>query len=593
LKSNYAICPEFAPHLLASPRRSLIFLSVTLLRSAILLSLTLLFLGNPVHQDQLRAAQFYNDWAAGYFSGNPAQATATNDPDGDGDANLVEFAFGTDPTTAGSDSGEIIPQASAASGTNGIFSLAVFESAGRQPGAQLDLWLASSLTSTNWFRPWWLRTTTNSQPGDPVGSVRENFATILPGTNVWFARAGVSLIDAGVTNATYYVATNGSDSNAGTSSNAPFATLNKAAGLANPGNLIYVRDGTYHFTATVSMSRSGTPAQPIRVRAYPGEHPIFDFAGESSGSAGINLKGNCWQIYGLEVVHAGHNGILINGSSNIVERCVVHESGDSGIHLTTSTALVSYNLVLNCDSYRNYDPPVGGNADGITAKFTVGPGNVFSGCRTWNNSDDGWDFWMATNAIIVENCITFSNGYNVFDADPSTNTAFAGDGNGFKMGGNYQPGPHHYLNCIAFGNKVNGFDQNNNTAALTVDNCTGFANGSKNFNLNHDSTNAPMIGAHVVRNNLSIAGGSSDSFRAGSLLTNNSWQVVSPAANVSDVLSVSASGILGPRRDDGSLPELLFLRPVPRGRLVDKGVSTGQPFSGSAPDLGAYESPEW
>jgi hypothetical protein len=556
-------------------------------------SLTLLFLGNPIRPNQLWAAQFYNDWAAGYFSGNSSQAAPTDDPDADGDANLVEFALGTDPTAAGADIGEIVPASGAVSGTNGIFSLGILERAGHQPGAQLDLWLASDLTTSKWFRPWWLRTTTNSQPGDPAGSVRENFSTYLPETNVWFARAAVRLVDAGATNATYYVATNGSDSNAGTSSNAPFATLSKAVGLANAGNLIYVREGTYHFTATVSMSHNGTTAQPIRVRAFPGEHPIFDFTGEPSSSAGINLKGNCWQIYGLEVEHAGHNGILINGSSNVVERCVVHESGDTGIHLTTSTALVSYNLVLNCDSYRNYDPPVGGNADGITAKFTVGPGNVFSGCRTWNNSDDGWDFWMATNAIIVENCITFSNGYDVFDADPSTNTAFAGNGNGFKMGGNYQPGPHHYLNCVAFGNKVNGFDQNNNTAGLTVDNCTAWDNGGKNFNLNHDSTNAPMVGVHVVRNNLSIAGGSSDSFRAGTLLTNNSWQVVSPAANASDVLSVDPSGMLGPRRDDGSPPELLFLRPVPRGRLVDKGVNTGQPFSGSAPDLGAYESPEW
>ena len=557
------------------------------------MSLTLFILGRPTRHNQLSAAQYYNDWAASYLSANPAQAGASNDADGDGDPNLVEFAFGTNPTAPNPDTGEVIPQSGAATGTNGTFSLAVFERAGHQPGAQLDLWLSSDLTSSHWFRPWWLRVATNSQSGDPVGSVRESFSTYLPGTNMWFARAGVRLIDAGVTNATYYVATNGSDSNAGTSSNAPFATLSKAVGLANPGNLIYVRGGTYHFTSTVSLSHNGTPAQPILVRAYPGEHPIFDFTGESSSSAGVNLKGNCWQIYGLEIVHAGHNGILINGSSNIVERCVVHESGDTGIHLTTATALVSYNLVLNCDSYRNYDPPVGGNADGITAKFTVGPGNVFSGCRTWNNSDDGWDFWMATNAIIVQNCITFSNGYDVFDADPSTNTAFNGNGNGFKMGGNYQPGPHHYLNCVSFGNKVNGFDQNNNTAGLTVDNCTAWDNGSKNFNLNHDSTNAPMIGVHVVRNNLSIAGGSSDSFRAGSLLTNNSWQVVSPAANASDVLSVDPSGILGPRRDDGSPPELLFLRPGPRGRLVDKGVDTGQPFIGSAPDLGAYESPEW
>src|SRR5262249_9672972 len=138
-----------------------------------------------------------------------------------------------------------------------------------------------------------------------------------------------------------------------------------------------------------------------------------------------------------------------------------------------------------------------------------------------------------------------------------------------------QPGPHHYLNCVSFGNKANGFDQNNNTAGLTVDNCTGWANGSKNFNLNHDSTNAPMVGVHVVRNNLSVAGGSSDSFRGGSLLTNNSWQVVSPAPTAIDLLSVDPGGMAGPRRDDGSPPELLFLRPVPEGRLVNQGVDVG------------------
>ncbi|HLX69280.1 MAG TPA: right-handed parallel beta-helix repeat-containing protein [Verrucomicrobiae bacterium] len=560
-------------------------------RYAILVSAVLLC-SEGLFSNQLRAAQYYNDWAANYFSGNPAQASPTNDPDGDGDVNLVEFAFGTDPTVPGVNANNVVPIFGTPSGTNGVFSLQIVEQAGHQPGAQIDLWLNSDLTTTNWFRPWWLRTITNSQPGDPVGSVRENFSTYLPGTNAWFARASVSLMDAGVTNADYYVATNGSDSNAGTS-NAPFATLSKAVGLANPGNLIYVRDGTYHFTSQVTISRNGTPAQPILARAFPGEHPVFDFTGEPSGSAGINVKGNCWQIYGLEVEHAGHNGILINGSSNVLEHCVVHESGDSGIHLTTSTALVSYNLVLNCDSYRNYDPPIGGNADGITAKFTVGPGNVFYGCRTWNNSDDGWDFWEATNAILVENCITFSNGFDVFDANPATNTQFNGNGNGFKMGGNYFPGPHHYVNCVSFGNKVNGFDQNDNTAGLTVDNCTAWANGGQNFDLNHDSTNAPMIGVHVVRNNLSIAGHSGDSFRTGSLLTNNSWQVLSPSANAGDVLSVDSSGITSPRRDDGSPPQLLFLRPVPGGRLVDKGVNTGQPFIGSAPDLGAYESPEW
>ena len=85
----------------------------------------------------------------------------------------------------------------------------------------------------------------------------------------------------------------------------------------------------------------------------------------------------------------------------------------------------------------------------------------------------------------------------------------------------------------------------------------------------------------------------SDAFRTGSLLTNNSWQVLSLAAGTNDVLSVDYTLVTGPRRDDGELPELPFLRPVPGSRLLDKGTSLGTPFYGSAPDLGAFESVGW
>jgi hypothetical protein len=552
-----------------------------------LLALLVFFLGLL----PLDGAQFYCDWAATRFTDIPAQSGATNDPDGDGSANLVEFAFGTEPRVPDGITGAVNPKSGSTNGTNGIFSVEVLERVGRQPGAQIDLQLSSRLDGTNWFRPWWLRGTTNSLPSDPAGSVRESFTTRLPGTNQWFVRSSVQLIEGGAEAANYYVATNGSDGNNGTSTNTPFATLNFAATKASAGNLIYVRGGTYNWTAQAALSLSGSPTQPIRIRAYPGEQPVCDFLGEPSGKHGILISGNWWQIYGLEIVHANHNGILIQGSSNVVERCVIHESGDTGLNISAgATTLASSNLILNCDSYRNYDIGAnGGNADGFTAKFTIGPGNVFRGCRSWNNSDDGWDFWRATNMIVVDHCITFSNGFDVFGV-----SNFAGDGNGFKMGGDYQPGPHRYLNCVSFGNRVNGYDQNNNTAGLTVDNCTAWANGGANFNLNHDSTNAPMVSVHVVRNNLSIAGHSADSFFNGSLLTNNSWLIITnPLASATDLLSTNAAYALAPRRDDGSLSESPFLRPVPTGRLVNKGANIGETFSGSAPDLGAYETPEW
>jgi hypothetical protein len=529
------------------------------------------------------AAEFYTNWAAAHLSDIPVQSGPLADPDHDGETNLVEFAFGTDPRVAGDFHALIFPRLCT---SNGVFGLELLEQAGHQPGAQIDLYLSGNLT--NWFRPWWQRSATNSQPFDPPGSVREWFTTVLPPrTNVWFARAGVQLFEVGPENTAYYVATNGSDTNSGTSISQPFATLSKAAGLANPGSLIYLRGGAYHWTAKVSLSRSGSFAQPIRVRAYPGEQPTLDFSGQafSSSNRGIEIAGNWWCLYGLEIVGAGDNGIYVTGKSNILERCVAHDCRDSGFQLHSGAA---YNLVFNCDSYRNYDPTPGNygeNADGFAAKFQLGPGNVFRGCRSWENSDDGWDVWEATNEVVIEYCWTFRNGTNFLNYSP-----FGGDGGGFKLGGNYLPGAHRISHCVSFSNKANGYDQNNNAAGLTVDQNTAWANGSKNFNLNHG---AVTQGVHVVRNNVSIAGANDDSFAGGTLQTNNSWQVLSAVASTTDFLSANIDLALAPRRDDGGLPEMPFLRPIPNGRLVDKGVALGELFQGGGPDLGAFETPAW
>ncbi|HZI33745.1 MAG TPA: right-handed parallel beta-helix repeat-containing protein, partial [Candidatus Binatia bacterium] len=342
--------------------------------------------------------------------------------------------------------------------------------------------------------------------------------------------------------------------------------------------------GTHAVSGKISLSRSGTPAQPIRIRPYPGEKVVLDFSGESTGTDGIVIAGNCWWLYDLEITNAGHNGIRFSGASNVVEQCAVHDCRNTGIHITGDTN-TAYNLVLNCDSYRNYDAPTHGqNADGFTAKWIIGPGNVFSGCRAWENADDGWDLWMATNTVIITNCWAFRSGTNLWN-DP----AWEGNGNGFKLGGNYVATPHVLVRCLAFANNANGVDQNNNLAGQTVDNNTVWANQGRNFSLSHGVNITP----HVVRNNLSFDGGSGDSFTSGTLMTNNSWQAPVNGAGANDVLSVDYALATGPRRDDGGLPELPFLRPVPTGRLVNHGVPTGGGFTGAAPDIGAFETPDW
>jgi len=540
------------------------------------------------------AAEYYTNWAAIHFSSNPALGDPLADPDGDGEPNVVEFAFGTDPLAPDGIAGAVQPLNGGVSGTNAVFQVEILEREGHQPGAQIDLYLSADLV--NWFRPWWLRTTTSSLPTDPLGSVRELFTTRLTGTNVWFVRPKVKLFEWGAEAATYYVATNGNDSNSGTSTNAPFATLGKAAGLATNGNLVYVRGGRYSVFSKISLSKFGSAGSPIRIRAYPGETPVLDCSGEGTGTDAISISGTYYWLYGLVLTNAGHNSIVISGSNNIVELCVSLGARNTGFHITGGnggTATPSSNLFLNCDSIRNYDSPVGGNADGFTAKWSLGPGNMFSGCRAWENSDDNWDLWMGTQPVLITNCWAFRAATNVF-WDAATNKVFNGNGNGFKLGGNGTGTPHRLVNCLSFGNSAWGVDQNNNADGQTVDQNTVWNNGSGAINLNHlGSQYGTLQSSHVVRNNVAIGSvtiGSTATYP--SIQMSNTWQVLSNV-NTNDFLSTDFTWAMAPRRDDGGLPENPFLRPVPAGRLVDKGVNLGGPFNGSAPDLGAFETSAW
>lgn len=379
----------------------------------------------------------------------------------------------------------------------------------------------------------------------------------------------------------YFVSPSGSDSNPGTEAS-PFLTIAKGLNTITTSGTVYLRDGTYALPSKLSLTRTGVTNGAIRFWAYPGEKPVIDSTGNTSD--GIGLSGKWYHLKGLTVINAGHNGINISGHSNVVEFCTVRSNGNTGLHITggsSGTTFPSYNLILNCDAYLNYDPPIGGNADGFSAKWNLGPGNVFRGCRAWWNSDDGWDLWMGTSSIVIDQCWAFYNGTNYWN-DPQ----FNGNGQGFKLGGNYVGAPHRLVRSVAFRNEASGVDQNNNLAGQTIDNNTSWANKARNFNLNHGTNTTP----HIVRNNLSFAGASGDSFRSGTLATNNSWQVVSaPAAGASDVLSVDESVAAAPRNADGSLPAWPFLRPVPAGRLIDEGVILTEPYTGAAPDLGAFE----
>lgn len=406
----------------------------------------------------------------------------------------------------------------------------------------------------------------------------------------------------------FYVSPQGDDLNPGTKDK-PFKTVHKAVLAAQPGTTIYLRGGIHSYNSTCNLSQSGTSAARISILAYPGEKPVLDFSTQPYGAANraFNLTGNYWYIKGLEICYAGDNGIKLEGSYNIIENCVFHHNGDSGIQLgfghTTNNpdgTLCSYNQIINCDSYLNFDfDNAGSDADGFACKMHNGKGNKFIGCRAWRNSDDGWDLFETDWPVEIINCWTWHNGDKAdFDAIyiqkmGKPMSSFQGNGNGFKLGGNgsggSSKGTHIVKNCVAFDNYFRsrkGFDQNSHKGGVKIYNCVSFGNG-----YNYMFEDNPESGAvNEFKNNVSFAcrGSLDHEFASGSVQQNNSWNLP-VTADTADFVSLSEEMAKEPRNADGSLPDNGFSRLTGGSDLIDKGVDVGLPYKGSAPDLGAFE----
>jgi hypothetical protein len=266
--------------------------------------------------------------------------------------------------------------------------------------------------------------------------------------------------------AVYYVSPNGRNDASG-SADSPLTSLAAAAEHAQPGDIIRVASGLYRQEQTIELKANGTAERPIRIEGAEGAAPHFDFSAQQfeKKQHGIHVQGNYWHLVGLEVTGTARFGINVSGHHNIVERCRAHENQSTGIQLS---APASYNLILDCDSYRNFDRPTRGeNADGFGAKFQIGPGNVIRGCRSWENADDGFDLWRAPHPVRIENCLAYRNGLNLWGID-----GFTGNGNGFKVGGDFVTAAHTIIGCTAIDQPKRGFDQNNNTAGLVIEHCT-------------------------------------------------------------------------------------------------------------------------
>lgn len=308
----------------------------------------------------------------------------------------------------------------------------------------------------------------------------------------------------------YYLSPNGSDNNNGTSITAPFATLEKVISMLSAGDICYIREGEYTPSATIVVKQTGTKENRICLWAYENEKPVINFKNLAATPEDVakenrgvmhKIGANYWHYKGLTFCNAPDNGMKLEGSFCVVENCVFRNNGDTGLQMgfgkdskgnntrNPEFHYGRYNIILNCDSYDNIDVwSNGGDADGFAVKLFPGPGNEFHGCRSWYNSDDGWDFYYTVFPIVVDNCWTMNNGRN------------KGNGNGFKMGGSNDKvssyGAHIFTKCISIDNLNKGFDQNNHNEGTYMLNCVSVRN-KVNYGFNMAE---PANGKWVLRN---------------------------------------------------------------------------------------------
>lgn len=290
-----------------------------------------------------------------------------------------------------------------------------------------------------------------------------------------------------VENNNIYVSPNGKSNAAGTK-DAPM-DIYTAVKIAAPGQKILIKEGTYDLSSTVKVERgiNGTADAMIYMIADPeaGSRPVFDFGGKC---AGMILAGDYWYFQGFDVTRSAdaQKGIQVSGNHNILDRIKAYKNGNTGIQINRYLGTdqfnqwPAHNTILNCSSYLNADKGYE-DADGFAAKLTVGQGNVFDGCIAAYNADDGWDLFAKVQSgsigvVTIQNSVAFKNGYILDENGREIN---AGNGNGFKMGGDSMPGAHVLKNSVAFANKAKGIDSNS-CPDIKVYSSTTFDNESYN-----------------------------------------------------------------------------------------------------------------
>jgi len=325
----------------------------------------------------------------------------------------------------------------------------------------------------------------------------------------------------------------------------------------DPGDILFLRGGTYDITMALSPGNSGLIDNPIVIESYPGEMGILegqysspeDVANNPDGrTSGIRLSSahSYITVRNIEIKHMGWSGINVYGSHNVVEGCHTHHNLIGGIALYGGEWHEDdpdyqipyphgYNIIKDNISNANSDVGLssdGEHSDGIA--ISSGRHNTIIHNTIYANSDDGIDTWRSNDSYVAFNL--------VYDNGRGSN----GDGNGIKAGGNLNPDAGNGMRTIAehnisYNNRATGIDYNAGRDVIF------------RYNTSWHNETVGIRGADetLVEYNIASNNGSQDS----GLGTNNSW-------NIQENITFLSTD---PSSDD-------FLKPEPGSPFVNMGA---------------------
>lgn len=234
----------------------------------------------------------------------------------------------------------------------------------------------------------------------------------------------------------YVSSSTGSDANPGTM-NQPWQTLQKAFDALHPGQIAYLRAGTYGALCSESKFKgAGTPTAPITVQGYPGERAVLHgqirlegsyfrlsnviVEGPSCGTWGAttrqgeNLvlmvpgKTHHVEVSNSEIYHSGwHAGIAAGGDDIWILNNYIHDNGgfndtsqfntSHGIYYHDGTHGVVANNILEHNRAKGLSARFSANHVLVINNTVVGNGR--SGMDIAENTHD----WLFANNVVVNN----------------------------------------------------------------------------------------------------------------------------------------------------------------------------------------------